>query len=179
MKIGICMYTWLAATRWQEEISKHRQRPGSSQLCRGRPWGPLFRLEENNLPMSGELTLLGKLVWTEIIFFSLEFPVKQWEVLSKTRRGCEVWWWRYPVERHVCFCSSSLAPPLFLPVQNRGSDCDLLDCDKAGKEYNVQSALRATEERCFSRKIGISPPCVSDPPGAFWVHIMCPGTGWL
>lgn len=57
--------------------------------------------------------------------------------------------------------SSSCPLPLFLHLQSGGPGCGLPHCDKAGK----RSALSVAGERCFSGKIGVGAPRVSNPPG--------------
>ena len=57
--------------------------------------------------------------------------------------------------------SSSCPLPLFLHLQSGGPGYGLPHCDKAGK----RSALSVAGERCFSGKIGVRAPRVSDLPG--------------
>lgn len=77
MKNGISMYVRCAATGWQEEINKHRQRPVSSVLCRGRAGNVRSSLRKPQAAHTRSACPLGKLVWRKILLFYQEFPVKQ------------------------------------------------------------------------------------------------------
>lgn len=66
MELGICMHICLMATRWQKELSKHRQRPGlpgpAGAVC------PTLRKPKS--PALGQLVLLGELMWRETLTLS-------------------------------------------------------------------------------------------------------------